>query len=261
MGDPGAEPGPPAEVRGAAAGLGALRSVRHLVTPGFYAWAVAGIAGAGLAGLAAIGWLMGRTPESWFRFVLASFGLALLAGAGWLAAVGVRRALVVGPVDLYEYDLGLIRSSRLDTAAFPWSAVVLIEHVYRETAGGPTRRVFSLRRFDEAGRSTEPLLLHGDVERISARIIEAALPDALAAARSPAGITFGPLTLGPDGVSHGGETTPWSRLDRVVREGDEVRVYRDGRDEPWLRAPIGAVPGAPVLLAVAERLLADFRPA
>jgi hypothetical protein len=250
----------PPEVRVAAAGLGPLRRVERLVAQAFYYWAVAGLGAVGLAGVGLLAWLMSRAPESWFRVVLVLFGLGALACLGWVVAAALRRARTIGSIDLYEYDAGFVRSSRLDTVAFPWSGVAFVENVFHESGAqgsGSLRRVYSLRRLDALGRTTEPLDLHRDVDRIAARVTEAILPDALAAARSTSGVTFGALMLGPDGVTLGDETTPWIRLDRVVREKDEIRLYRDGQRRPWAKTPIGTVLNAPVMLAVAERLLAD----
>lgn len=250
----------PAEVSAAAAGLGPLRRVERLVTQAFYYWVVAGAAVIGAIGVGLIGWLTTRSPENWFRAVLMLFAVGIAAWFGWVIAVGLRRARTVGPIDLYEYEGGFIRTSRRDTTAFPWSDVTFMENVFYESGGQGDRllrRVYYLHRLDDAGRTAEPLSLHRDVERIAARVTEAALPDALAAARSASGVTFGALVLGPDGVTFGDETTPWIRLDRVAREKDEIRIYRDGRRRPWARTPIGSVLNAPVLLAVAQSLLDD----
>ena len=248
------DPAVPPEVRVAAAGLGPLRRVERLVTQGFYYWAVAGLGAVGVAGVGILVWLMSRAPESWLRAVLVLFGLGGLAGLGWLIAAALRRARVVGAIDLYEFDGGFVRSSRLDTIAFPWSGVAFVENVFAESGAQGSG---SLRRLDDLGWTSEPLSLHRDVDRVAARVTEAILPDALAAARSTTGITFGALMLGPDGVTFGDETTPWIRLDRVVRERDEIRLYRDGQGRPWAKTPIGTVLNAPVMLAVAQRLLAD----
>lgn len=248
----------PPEVRVAAAGLGPLRRVERLVTQAFYSWVAVGLGAVGLAGAGLLVMLMSRAPESWFRAVLAVLGLGGLACVGWLIAAALRRGRDVGAIDLYEFDGGFVRSSRLDTIAFPWSGVAFVENVFADggaQGGGALRRVYFLRRFDDG--TSEPLSLHRDVDLVAARVTEAILPDALAAARSASGVTFGALLLGPDGVTFGGETTPWIRLDRVARERDEIRIYRDGQRRPWARTPIGTVLNAPVMLAVAERLLAD----
>lgn len=248
----------PPEVRVAAAGLGPLRRVERLVTQAFYYWAMAGLGAVGVAGAGFLIWLMRGMPEAWFRAVLALFGLGGLAYLGWLMVAALRRARIVGAIDLYEFDGGFVRSSRLDTIAFPWSGVAFVENVFAEggaQGSGSLRRVYFLRRLDDW--TSEPLSLHRDVDRVAERVTEAILPDALAAARSTTGVTFGALMLGPDGMTFGGETTPWIRLDRVVRERDEIRLYRDGQRRPWAKTPIGTVLNAPVMLAVAERLLAD----
>jgi hypothetical protein len=250
----------PPEVRAAAAGLGPLRRVERLVTQAFYYWAVAGLGAVGVAGVGLLVLLMRRAPEPWFRVVLALFGLGGLAYLCWVVGLALRRARTVGAIDLYEYDGGFVRSSRLDTIAFPWSGVAFVENVFYEggaQGSGSLRRVYFLRRLDDLGRTTEPLSLHRDVDRVAARVTEANLPDALATARSISGIAFGALMLGPDGVTFGEETTPWIRLDRVVREKDEIRLYRDGERTAWARTPIGTVLNAPVMLAVAASLLAD----
>jgi hypothetical protein len=250
----------PAVVQAAAAGLGPLRRVERLVAQAFYYWTAAGSAVVGAGGVGLTVWLMTRSPENWFLAVLGLFAVGIVVWFSWLIAIGLRRARTVGAIDLYEYEGGLVRSSRRDTIAFAWSAVAFVENVFYENAGQGSRllrRVYYLRRLDDLGRTTEPLSLQRDVERIANLVTEANLPDALAAARSATGVTFGALMLGPDGVTFGDETAPWIRLDRVAREKDEIRIYRDGQRKPWARTPIGTVLNAPVMLAVAESLLHD----
>jgi hypothetical protein len=252
---------PPPAVRDAAAGLGPVLGHRREDPPPLW-WFVTGVVVITVAGEWLCGYLAVRGADPWLTAVL---GLLMVGGVVYAASLIV---LVTGqvrtrePVDVYEFEGGLVRATGGDVAVFPWRGSTLVENVALEGGGqgGLTqRRVFTLRAADHSGR-IEPLILTRDHERISALVVQASLPDVLAAARSPLGASFGALTLGPDGVTVDGTTTPWMRVERVVRDRDELRVYRRGEAKPWARRPVGQVPGLPLLLAAAECLLADAGP-
>jgi len=254
---------PPAEVSAVAraAGLGMLRRAERLVTTSFYYRVAATFVLMGAAGLVFVGWLMSSGPAPlWLRVVMLVLAFGGVGFVAWMVAMALRRARTVGAVDLYEYEGGFVRTSLSETAVFPWSGVDFVETFYvvgGAQGSGSRRRVHFLRRQDEAGRASEPLDLGRDSDRIAALVTAAALPAAVDAARSPAGVRFGALAVGPSGVTVGENALPWPQVQRVVREGDQIRVYRAGASKPWAREPIGAVPNVPVLLAVVERLRAE----
>jgi len=253
---------PPAEVSAAAqaAGLGLLRRAERLVTMSFYYRVAATFVLMGAAGLGFVGWLMSSGPAPlWLQVVMLVLAFGGVGVVVWILATALRRARTVGAVDLYEYEDGFVRTKLSETTVFPWSGVDLVEtlNVGGAQDSGSRRRVLLRRRQEETGRASEPLDLGRDSDRVAALVTAAALPSAVDAARSPAGVRFGALAVGPSGVTVGEKALPWPSVERVVREGDHIRVYRAGASKPWAREPIGAVPNVPVLLAVVERLRAE----
>ncbi len=253
---------PPAEVRAAAAGLGSLQRFEWLVTRNFYYLITVELALIGVAGLAFLGWLTRRPPgEGWLRIVVLVPAVSLLV---WMLMVALRQARKVGAVDLYEYEGGFVRASGSETVVFDWEGVEFLESASSEGGAlraSSRRRVYYLRKRNVPGHTIEPLQLHRDIDRIAALVMAATLPATLAAAHTDFGTTFGPLSLGPFGVTAIGVTIPWTEVDKVVREYDEIRVYRTGQTRPWARSPVSIVPSAALVLAIAAHLRAEHHQA
>jgi hypothetical protein len=86
------------------------------------------------------------------------------------------------------------------------------------------------------------------------RTLTCMLPVALEAYEKDAIIGFGALSVSREGIRHGDRVVPWEAVGEVRVDGDHLVVSKGRAGGPHFRVPVGQVPNAHVLAALAERV-------
>jgi hypothetical protein len=73
-------------------------------------------------------------------------------------------------------------------------------------------------------------------------------------------LQFGPFTVGPAGLEHGGTVLDWKRISEVELMGSTVCVVIIGERKP-VREPVAGVPDPVLFLTVADAMLRAARQA
>jgi hypothetical protein len=186
--------------------------------------------------------------------VLAAAGLFLCASAFRLRGTRV----LLGP-----RGLGLISAGQVETCL--WDEV----HVVRETvvaSGGDNRPLILAWAKGEdhvvtlACADGRQLVLKNCVRNFPALVrlvqqhtLERLLPPELVRADAGEPLSFGRITIDPAGVRHGDARLNWDEVEAFQVEGGFVTVRQRGKWLAWLSVPVGEIPNAHVLAAVAKR--------
>lgn len=82
------------------------------------------------------------------------------------------------------------------------------------------------------------------------------MPQMLAALQAGKSLSFGVLTISPQGLGNGTETIPWSELHsvRLDEEKDTIKVNRQGKWLSWANVPMEKMSNILVFLALVERI-------
>ncbi|MFJ9850154.1 DUF6585 family protein [Streptomyces sp. NPDC101150] len=174
-----------------------------------------------------------------------------------------RKARADARLDLYDHGMTVAVKGRIHVVRYDTTAV--FQETPRHPHGSPragTPRAYTLT--DIAGK---PIVLHGrpedsDVEEWEAEIrravIQAQLPQALAALGRGERLTFGDVWLTLEEVGSGELSARWPQVQRIERKNGTIRLNIDGN---WhkLRPTETEIPNPFVFCALVERLRADGR--
>lgn len=89
------------------------------------------------------------------------------------------------------------------------------------------------------------------------RVAEILLPKAISQFNAGQSITFGPLTVGPGGISEGGDSLTWDEVGDVRTEESFVNVRKVGTRRAWKKVTQPEVPNDFVLEALVRTILAQ----
>lgn len=243
----------PEDVVRVAAGL-RLGNVLSTTRPGQLGHALLGVLVAtatSVVPLACIGGIFGddHTWLCWAFGVVAA--LVLLAET---VTVAWQRWLM--KVYAVEFEHGLVYVDSGHGQAFRWEDVQLVLHAdYVHGAQGTGGYVYRTVLRSPTGKETvvNPRLAF---DRIEQHLTDAAVDRARAALARGEKVTFGPVTVGSDGLAAEAGRVDWFDLERVEQTRQEIRIYRRGERRPVIRIRIGKVPDA----AAVVRLATDRRP-
>ncbi|MCI0462617.1 MAG: hypothetical protein L0Z62_37175 [Gemmataceae bacterium] len=204
------------------------------------------------AGLLGVLWAAGHWQGSLLGFLLALAGLFIC-----VAALRSRGAQVLaGPKGLARVEGG-------EVEVFRWDEVTAVRE--RMTAGGGNHqpRVMAWAKGEDHvlelqcadGRC---LVLRKCVEHFDTLVAlvkhytrEWLMPEAMAAFHAGERLSFGPITVDREGVHCGEEMLPWREVESLEVSGGKVTIRRSDKWLAWFSVPVGEVPNAHVLAALA----------
>jgi hypothetical protein len=192
-----------------------------------------------------------RESDDWAGaiFVAAMFlGIGVLPAAIWLLRRNAR-------VAVHEHGVVVVRGD--GRRAITWDEVdtVRLEIMSFRVNGIPVGTNCKCEVTTNTGR---PLVLthwlDGVVElchRIEDETCRRKLPHARSVLASGGSVDFGRLAVSTGGISkRGGEPLPWSEIESVAVADGFVTVRKRGKRWWWARQRCGALPNAPVLVAL-----------
>lgn len=177
-------------------------------------------------------------------------GGGLLAIALWASVALVRKAAM--RVELHTG--GLRWRERGLTRDIAWEEIAELRgvHTARTVAGAEVARTSVYRLVLEGGTEYVMTNMLSDLgalaARIEAELARRRLPLLRARLERGERVAFGPVALGPDGVTSGDRTIAWAALAGVDVEGGVVRVH----GPILIEVRWSAVPNAALLLALLE---------
>jgi hypothetical protein len=74
-------------------------------------------------------------------------------------------------------------------------------------------------------------------------------------------VAFGPLSVGPGGITAGDQSLPWSEIDDVQIRKGMMSVKKAGKWLAWKRAQVSQIPNYFILDALVRAALAQRPPA
>jgi hypothetical protein len=195
----------------------------------------------------------------WFWFGGAAFvGVALLAGAfsDWRSERSPDR------VGVHGFDGGVVWVRREVVRAFRWDEIEYVERAfYSPGAQGGGSWSYRYRIRPRGGDVSSELELPERSAVVASGTARVALERAHASLAAGRPVRFGPVTVGPEGLSTADRSLLWHEVDRVVLKPQFVEVRQRSRPRIWRSVPIGEVPDARALAEVADELARiAFRP-
>jgi hypothetical protein len=212
-------------------------------------------------GLLGVLWSAGHWHGSLLGFLMALAGLFIC-----VAALRLRGAQVLaGPKGLARVEGGEVEVLR-------WDEVTAVRE--RMTAGGGNHqpRVMAWARGEDHvlelhGTEGRSLVLRNRVEHFDTLVALVKhytrawlMPEALAAFQAGGRLSFGPITVDREGLHCGEERLPWREVESVEVSGGKVTIRRHDRWLAWFSVPVGEVPNAHVLAAIAWEWFASVGP-
>jgi hypothetical protein len=225
------------------------------------------LGGAALIGLGLLGEVVVAKGNVWaifvFHVVLTLSGFLLVAAAVVLpyrirAHTGLR--LLVCPD-------GLVRALGGEVGAVRWVEVTLVRlpryrGVRDAILNGEQRLVI---HWGEDGEWRFDDVVVPRFNRLRQAVQNGTLKHALPACQDALGggetINFGPISAGPEGLTHGMDTLPWDEFQGYHAARGWITIKRNGARRPWRRLAVPDVDNAHVLLGLmlTRRVLADWR--
>ena len=74
-------------------------------------------------------------------------------------------------------------------------------------------------------------------------------------------VSFGPLSVGPSGITAGDQSLPWSEIEDVQTRKGMVSVKKSGKWLAWKRAQVSQIPNYFIFDALVGAILAQRPPA
>jgi len=88
------------------------------------------------------------------------------------------------------------------------------------------------------------------IQTIQTAVLQAHMPRAMAAYNAGSPVTFGPLTLGLQGLSNGRELLPWNEVQSVDIKRGQIIVKRVGKTFSWANINIAKIPNVLVFMSM-----------
>ncbi len=107
---------------------------------------------------------------------------------------------------------------------------------------------------------TEPDLRPGPPlgRLLETRVTRAQLPKAIERFNTGQAVAFGPLSVGPSGITAGDQSLPWSEIEDVPTRNGMVSVKRSGKWLAWKRAQVSQIPNYFIFDALVRAILFIF---
>ena len=188
-------------------------------------------------------------------------GVGLLCIAFALFCLGMAVRYATYPLryktwHIYTCDNGFIFSKGGKAEVFPWEKIEsfwqqITQHKRYGMNIGMTHK-YTVRRSD----GTEVILddKFGNVDKlgetINEEIIKVKLPQAIAAFASGQVLSFGPISISPQGVTKGKDLLPWDQIKRIYVADGYFIIDRDKKLLNWANIEASKIPNVLLLSAL-----------
>ncbi len=221
--------------------------------------------------LAAIGMMIGVIIADiillYFIAVATGYIFYILIVIPIVAVIYGIYALIDSNLRVYQFANGLIRAKGEQLDVIRWDAVAFVTQNVRRRGyyyiwGGVLAAAFANRngtphsvtvqRIDGAVFKFNGTLRHVAqlIQTIQTAVMQEHMPRAMAAYNAGSPVTFGPLTLGQQGLSNGRELLPWNEVQSVDIKQGQVLVKKVGKTFSWANINIGQIPNVFVFMSM-----------
>ena len=108
---------------------------------------------------------------------------------------------------------------------------------------------------------TTPVTIEQLGRLLETGVTRAQLPKAIERFNTGQAVAFGPLSVGPSGITAGDQSLPWSEIEDVQTRKGMVSVKRAGKWLAWKRAQVSQIPNYFIFEALVRAILAQRPPA
>lgn len=184
---------------------------------------------------------------------VALIALCFVVGVGPVIVWLIRRSMRVA---LHEHGIAVMRGESLRSIVWDEIETVRLEIVNVRVNGIPAGTHCTCKLQTTTGAPLVLDLWLDGVMELAQRIEDEAcrrrLPRAASVVASGGTVEFGrALAVSAQGISkRGGEPLPWSEIESIVLADGFITVRKRGKRLPWARRSYGALPNAPVFLAL-----------
>lgn len=188
----------------------------------------------------------------------------ILSGLGIMM---IRGAVRSNRTRVTVYQAGLVVVNPPKVLSFPWEAIAACtenrtRHTYHFI---PIMTEYGYRLKREDGLEAE---ISGNISRhkqlaesIREKLFQHKLPSVLDAIQRGTGISFGPILLGPEGITFRQKFLPWLEVKSVKLEGGSgtFRIEKKGAWFTWACVPMAEVQDNLIFPLVIDGILKEFR--
>jgi hypothetical protein len=211
----------------------------------------------GLGVFATLGGILALSEDTSLALCVGAFGLAVLAGGlfmGGRAFIERDHRVNVFQHGIIETKGGVEKIVRWDDITAIWQAVTIHKrygmtvnttHLYtlQMTGGGQIKFNDSIKNVEQLGNTMQ--------QEVSNRL----LPRALETLKSGGTVSFGKLSVSPQGLSNGKETIPWNEIKKVAINRGIITVRKEGKLFNWSNVTVAQTPNVFVFVSLVDRIV------